>query len=130
MVSLQNLAKAFTFLKKEKHVLAVLLFGSQVTKTTTPRSDIDITIVAPGTTQAERQKLLRTIWQQLSGYDIKIFEDLPLYLKAAIIEKHKIIWTRDAGELGEYFYFWRKLWADQAHRQALSATELRAMLST
>ena len=49
-------------------------------------------------------------------YDVFIFEELPLYIKAEIIKNNEIVFG-DAGEFYEYFYFVNKLWEDQKYRQ-------------
>lgn len=37
----------------------------------------------------------------------------------AVIEEEVVVYARDILELYEYFYFFRKLWDDQMHRQTL-----------
>ncbi len=37
-------------------------------------------------------------------YDVRIFELLPLYLKAEVMEKGVVVCSRDVYELYEYFY--------------------------
>lgn len=128
MVKRETLEKDFSFLK-HKNVLAVLLFGSSAKREESKRSDIDICIVAPSCSRVE---LLREIYRNIDvhgkNYDVRIFEDLPLYIKAQIIENNEIIFTKDVYELYEYFYFFRKLWEDQARRQKLTKKELAEML--
>jgi hypothetical protein len=128
MVKREALEKDFSFLK-HKNVLAVLLFGSGAKREESKKSDIDICIVAPN---CSRLDLLREIYRNLDvhgkNYDVRIFEDLPLYIKIQIIEDNEIIFTKDVYELYEYFYFFRKLWEDQAHRQKLTREELAEML--
>lgn len=128
MVKREALEKDFSFLKQE-NVLAVLLFGSSAKREESRRSDIDVCVVAPN---CSRLDLLKRIYTNLDvhgkNYDVRIFEDLPLYIKAQIIENNEIIFTRDIYELYEYFYFFRKLWEDQARRQKLTKKELAEML--
>jgi len=105
--------------------LAVLLYGSHAKHEQTQRSDIDVCIVAPDRDAKELYK--ETL--ALADYDVKIFETLPLYLKMAVIESHKIIYCADEAALYEYFYQFRREWGDQAHRQEISGEELLEMLS-
>ncbi|MBU3966877.1 MAG: nucleotidyltransferase domain-containing protein, partial [Euryarchaeota archaeon] len=99
--------------------MAVLLYGSVVKGEETPRSDIDICLVAP--TCKDQAGLLREVHRNLDvfskKYDVRIFEELPLYIQIQIIENHEIIYTKDVYEMFEYFYHFRKLWEDQASRQ-------------
>ena len=111
----QKILKDFEFALK-KNILALLLFGSHVKGEETERSDVDICIVAPN---CDRDELWHEILRRVNTakYDVKIFEELPLYLKVEIMD------------LYEYFYFVRKLWKDQEYRQKLSREELLRMFS-
>lgn len=61
------------------------------------------------------------------NYDVRVFEALPLYLKAQVMDNHNVIYARDVCELHEYFYFARKPWDDQRARQALTKEEIARM---
>jgi len=130
MVKREVIEKDLTFLFTRKDLLAALLFGSVVKGEETPRSDIDICLVAPAC--KDRIGLLREVHRNLDvfskKYDVRIFEELPLYIQIQIIENHEIIHTKDVYELFEYFYYFRKLWEDQASRQHVTKEELAAML--
>ncbi len=51
-------------------------------------------------------------------------EELPLYMKLQVIGAHKVVFCRDLPGLYEYFYFYRKIWEDQKHRQEMDKEEL------
>ena len=106
----------------KERVLAVVVYGSMAKKTMTPRSDIDICIVAP---QGDPHQLYKDTLSL--PYDIHIFETMPLFLQMQVINHHKIIFTSDKYDLGEYFYRFRKLWQDQQYRQQLSLTEVKGL---
>jgi hypothetical protein len=53
-----------------------------------------------------------------------VFELMPLYLKAEVVEKGEVIYTKNIFNLYEYFYYFRKIWGDQKHRQKLSKKEV------
>ncbi|MHA1742378.1 MAG: nucleotidyltransferase domain-containing protein [Candidatus Thorarchaeota archaeon] len=121
--SIDEIREATRFIMELPRVIAVLLFGSVARGEATSRSDIDICVVAPGTeTAEERSELLGMIWRQIDGekYDVRLFEELPLYMKMDVITSHVILHCNDVPELFEYFYFYRKIWADEAHRQSVS----------
>ncbi len=104
-------------------VEAVLLFGSRTNGANSPESDIDVCVVAPRVTEPkEKSTLLGRLWQRLNPdiYDVWLFEELPLYMKMSVITRHVIIACRDVPALFEYFYRFRKIWADQAHRQIVT----------
>ncbi len=124
MVEQKDLKKDFAFLKNK--VLGILVYGSYATEKATPRSDIDICVVLGK--GKDISKRLKEIWEKVNvnkkNYDVKTFEELPLHIQIEIIKKNKIVYTKDKPELYEYFYFYRKLWKDQEHRQMISKKEL------
>jgi len=109
----------------KKNILGILLYGSVVKATETNKSDIDICVVAPNEDKYQLiSYILQNINVTLKKYDLKLFSELPLYIKIQIIEKGILIYSPDKLELYEYFYPYRKLWADQKHRQQISKEEL------
>ncbi|TAN34739.1 MAG: nucleotidyltransferase domain-containing protein [Candidatus Methanoperedens sp.] len=65
----------FEFIKKD--VTGILLYGSHAKGSADRRSDIDICIVKP-----RSRMILERIYAKLGDkYDVKIFEDLPAYIK-------------------------------------------------
>ncbi len=107
--------KDFIFLREK--VIAVLIFGSAARMDMTQRSDIDICVVAP---KQNTKSLLKEIFRHVDvrgkNYDVRIFEELPLYLKMEVIDNHRIIFG-NKDSMYEYFYSVRKLWKDQKRRQ-------------
>ncbi|MDK2789590.1 MAG: uncharacterized protein PWP15_97 [Methanothermococcus sp.] len=100
--------------KEYKHsCMGIILFGSYATGDFTKKSDIDVCIVNP-----KDNNYYFEILRKLGGkYDLKIFEELPLYIQINIIKNFKgnVIYG-DELELSEYFYKFRKLWRDMEHR--------------
>ena len=125
MAEIQKMRKDFEFLKKDKRIQAVLLFGSKTGSRANKRSDVDICIVAP---EQKPSDTLGTVFKGLNTeanrYDVHVFEELPLYLKMEVIENHKIISARDKYKLYEHLYFYRKLWKDQEHRNKPSREQI------
>lgn len=119
---IMKLQREFAFLRKR--VLAILLYGSFLEGR---GRDIDICIVAP---KQKSEKIMSEVWRRIDvagkRYDVYTFEELPLYMKIGIIERNEIIFG-DKPKLYEYFYFFRKLWDDQKHRQRLTKKELLAI---
>ncbi len=60
------------------------------------------------------------------NYDVHIFEELPLHIQHEIMEEHEVVYTADRLGMHEYFYNYKKLWADQKHRNTMSKEELLA----
>jgi predicted nucleotidyltransferase len=106
---LSDLKKEFEFIRDE--VEGVLLFGSAAKGELSARSDIDIALVRPG-----NKRVLFKVFERVGGrYDVKIFDDLPLYIKIDIIKNHQIIFG-DEVELSYYFYRFRRDWRDMEYR--------------
>lgn len=129
----QGIGADFAFLEEDGRILAVLLFGSGAKEQAYGRSDRDLCIVAPGIRdKGEMRLILRKIYEKIDvigkRYDIWLFEELPLYMRVQVIENHKVVFCRDLPSLYEYFYFYRKIWEDQKHRQDLDKEELMKIL--
>ena len=76
-----------------------------------------ICVVAPKRKNVKDYSLsFRKIWRKLDAnkYDLRIFEELSLYIKISVINNYKIIFSGDVSELNLYFYFCRKIWDSQA----------------
>ena len=104
-----NPEKDFEIFKND--ALGILLFGPRARLEDVEGSDIDICIVRP-----VNDRVLTEIERTFGGkYDIKVFENLPLYIQIEIIRDHKTM-HGDEIQLSEYFYKFRRLWADMALR--------------
>ncbi|MHA1589697.1 MAG: nucleotidyltransferase family protein [Candidatus Njordarchaeales archaeon] len=90
----------------------VVVYGSYARNQCTPRSDIDVAVI---TRISDPSKNIRILWKLLPkikpGYDLRIFELLPLPIKMSVINNHIVIFG-DPLDISEYFYFYRKLWKD------------------
>jgi len=119
---LEEVKHDFSFL--ENKVLAVLLYGSAQKDEHHEKSDIDICIVAP---KQEPKKILKEVFRKIDvygkKYDVRVFEEMPLYIKIEVIRSHTLVFG-SVHELYEYFYFFRKLWEEQKHRQKVTKEDL------
>ena len=103
------LKNEFEFIRCE--VEGVILYGSKAKGSADERSDVDICIVRP-----QNRNVLGRIYSKLGDkYDIKIFEDLPLYLKLDVIGNYKVILGSEP-DISYYFYGFRKLGQDMRNR--------------
>ena len=131
MVEIESIKKDFSFLFGRDDILAILLYGSAAAGDETPRSDMDICIVLPS--RKYMKDILNEIYRKLDvftkKYDVRFFEELPLYIQINIMKSNNIIYSRDIYELYEYFYFIRKLWEDQMMRQQVTAAEMAEILA-
>lgn len=122
---IKQLVEKFRFLKDD--VLAVLVFGSHARGEEIPSSDVDICIVAPDKRPPE---ILAKVFSHMDtkGLDVYCFQELPLHIKIDVIRRNRPIFVRDEPSLYEYFYVFRKMWADQEHRQRVTKEEILSML--
>ncbi|MHA1196175.1 MAG: nucleotidyltransferase domain-containing protein [Promethearchaeota archaeon] len=126
---LKQIKNDFMNVLKNRKILGIMLFGSQVSEMQTNRSDIDVCVVAP---EEDPHELFSLILERIDisskRYDVKFFENLPLYIKIRVIERGVVVYSPNELDLYEYFYRFRKLWADQKHRQELSREDLLSLL--
>jgi len=106
----RQISKDFDFLKSR--LKGIILFGSYADDSCTARSDIDICLVAG---ERDVKEIFNMVLESdvTEKYDIKIFETLPVYMKAEVLENAVIIWAYDEPELSYYLYKNRRLVDDQ-----------------
>ena len=125
---IEEIQQDFNNVIEEKKIQGLLLFGSSVLNQNTNRSDIDICVVAP---EENVFDLLSYITKNINvvkkKYDTRIFSELPLFIKIQIIEDGILVYSPNKYDLYEFFYFYRKIWADQKHRQKISKIELLSL---
>ncbi len=111
-MNLEKIKKDLLFLKDYE----VVLYGSHVTGESRVGSDIDVAVITRIKDRDKNVKLLKSfIGKTMPVYDIRIFELLPLKLKASMMDDYLVIYGEEL-EISEYFYYYRKLWNDQKHR--------------
>jgi predicted nucleotidyltransferase len=94
----------------------VVLFGSALGPFYTKRSDLDIAVI----TQSNNIDQNYDFWTHEClhfppKYDIKLFELLSLTLQNEIINSYEVIFG-DPVKISEYFYMYRKMYADMLPR--------------
>lgn len=129
MVEIEELKRKLAPL--EDCILGAYLYGSHATGPTTPRSDIDLCLVA-GPDNDPREVLQEAYRRTPLGqppYDVRIFEELPLYMKAQVLEDGNLILSRDEPALSEYVRRWSKVWGHQAHRNRTTKEDLERIFA-
>ena len=122
---LDQIYNDFSFVIKKRDILGILLYGSYSKSKDINRSDIDICIVAPNDDLHQLLSfLLQNINVSAKKYDVRIFKELPLYIKIHIIEDGLLVYSSNKLDLYEFFFIYRKLWDDQKHRQKISKEDL------
>ena len=87
-----NIPRLVGEISRYKRVVAVYLFGSHAKGKATALSDIDICIIAPASTDAEKS--------EIGGYasekiDIVFFDELPFTIQWRVLEEGKLLYSRD-----------------------------------
>ena len=96
----------------------VVIFGSLVTGDFREGSDIDIALVTRINDYKENLDLLKNlIGKAPAVYDIRVFELLPLKIKASVMDNYIALYGA-LPDISEYFYHYRKMWDDCKHRVA------------
>lgn len=94
----------------------VVIYGSYATGGFTSRSDIDIAVITRKKDTNQNINIWKNALKKTKPiYQVKIFELLPLQIKADIIDNFVVVFG-DRIELSEYFYHYRKLWQDVKYR--------------
>lgn len=86
-------------------ILAVVLFGSQARREATARSDVDVCLVmTPGRDSHEDQVAARLKYLPDDRLDIRIFQQLPLYIRSRVLKEGQVLFCRDLDALYELAY--------------------------
>lgn len=104
----------FSFTLDNPAILGVLLYGSHAAGDATPRSDVDICIVAPDLPPYEAWKhVVRNMGGEAQDrFDIRVFGELPLQIQGKILEEGVVIVSPDVPALYERLFSVRKEWED------------------
>jgi len=90
--------RLLTKAQQDSNVLAVLLFGSAARQEKTPISDIDICLVlVPKPKPFKSTMLSRTRLDYLKDFslDVRIFQQLPLYVRIRVLKEGQVLFVRD-----------------------------------
>lgn len=113
---MSELKENFEFTLQIPEILGVVLYGSQVTGDTTPRSDVDICVV---TRHKPTAALLLEILERQphpdENYSIFFFHELPLYIKKDVFNEGLVIMSPDIPALYEFYFSYRKIWEDESY---------------
>ncbi len=94
----------------------VVFYGSYAAGSARLQSDIDVAVLTRSSDPAHNRKVFaRLLGKVPEKYDVKIFELLPLDVKASLMEQWRGIFGNEL-EMSEYFYHFRRLWEDCKHR--------------
>ncbi len=97
---LNEIERKLKIIKKDKQIIAVLLFGSYITNRPYAR-DIDICLVLDKkySNKEMTEKRIKYYGSLPDKFDIQIFQQLPLYIRKRILEHGKVIFCNDEDKL-------------------------------
>ncbi len=101
--------------QQDDDVLAVMVFGSVARGESSAQSDVDICLVLyPKRWQLD--ELARKRWEYLRfDLDIKIFQQLPLYVRRRVLKEGVILLVKDEDQLYELAFRTAKEFEDFKH---------------
>ncbi|MEW6248877.1 MAG: nucleotidyltransferase domain-containing protein [Nitrospirota bacterium] len=86
--------------RQDEAVLAVILFGSRARGEHTPASDTDLCLVLPfGKDAAGDQVTIRMRYLKDADLDLRIFQQLPLYVRRRVLKEGVVLFCRDLDAL-------------------------------
>jgi uncharacterized protein len=83
----------------DQDVLGVILFGSRARGDAAPGSDVDVCVVLESRVtgiEASRKRLDYLAGREL---DVKIFQQLPLYIRSRVLKEGRVLFVRDEDRL-------------------------------
>ncbi len=113
MRSLDQVRRDLRFLSSYE----VVLYGSYVTREYVRESDIDVAVITRERDRNRNFRIQLDIWGKVPSpiYDVRVFELLPIRVKASVISKYVVLFGSEP-DISEYFYRWRKIWEDVRRR--------------
>ncbi len=102
----QEIKKVVNKVKKNKDVLAVMLFGSYAGRKISPLSDVDLCVILNKKYSSKEmtRKRLKYLTYASNKFDIQIFQLLPLYIKIKILKEHKILYSKNTRKIYDIAY--------------------------
>jgi predicted nucleotidyltransferase len=91
------LDKLLTLAKKDKDIVAVLLFGSHARGNIRPTSDVDVCLILRREADTFRKRLEYSVISDT--LDVQVFQALPLYIKTRILKEGKVLLCKDEERL-------------------------------
>lgn len=87
---------------KDPEILAVFLFGSRARDEAHAGSDVDVCLVlGGGSADREKARRKRREYLEFAGCDIRVFEQLPLYIRQRVLKDGNVLHVKDEDALYE-----------------------------
>ena len=113
-----ELNRLLALVKQDQDVMAVIVFGSAARDEQAPVSDVDICLVM--TSQPKSFELTSLSHKRLeymkdNSFDVRIFQQLPLYIRVRVLKEGRILFVRDENQLYELAFRTAQAFEDFRH---------------
>lgn len=100
-----ELKKVIREIKKDKEVIAIMLFGSYARDRKYAR-DVDLCVVLDKNYNAKElfAKRLKYLSRAQDKFDIQIFQQLPLYVRISVLKEGKFLYLKDKRKIYNISY--------------------------
>jgi hypothetical protein len=111
-----ELDRLLTSAKQDKDVLAVIVFGSAARDEQVPFSDIDLCLVMrPKSFEPTALSHKRLEYMKDNSLDVRIFQQLPLYIRVRVLREGRVLFVRDEDQLYELAFRTAQAFEDFKH---------------
>jgi hypothetical protein len=113
-----ELDRLLGIVKQDEEVLAVIIFGSAVRQEKTPLSDVDLCLVMmplPKPSSPNGFSYKRLEYMKDNSFDVRIFQQLPLYIRVRVLKDGRILFVRDENQLYELAFRTAQAFEDFKH---------------
>jgi hypothetical protein len=111
-----ELERLLTEVRQDDDVLAVILFGSAARGELAPHSDVDVCLVLhDGARMRSSASRKRLDYLGRFSLDIRIFQQLPLYIRRRVLKEGKVLFARDEEPLYELAFRTAQAFEDFKH---------------
>jgi len=113
-----GLDRLLAMVRQDEEVLAVIIFGSAARDEEAPLSDVDVCLVmmpqlkpfGPTTLSHKRLEYMKG-----DSLDVRIFQQLPLYIRVRVLREGRILFVRDENQLYELAFRTAQAFEDFKH---------------
>jgi predicted nucleotidyltransferase len=113
-----ELDRLLGMVKQDGEVLAVIIFGSAARDEQAPFSDVDICLVMmppPKPSGLAGLSYKRLEYMKDNSFDVRIFQQLPLYIRVRVLREGRILFVRDENQLYELAFRTAQAFEDFKH---------------
>jgi len=111
-----ELDRLLAMANQDEGVLAVIVFGSAARDEQVPVSDVDIClVVTPKPFRPSALSRKRLEYMKGDSLDVRIFQQLPLYIRVRVLREGRILFVRDENQLYELAFRTAQAFEDFKH---------------